>query len=313
MQNGLHAAVARAVGRKAQVTRKYLVVGWRERRGSGGGGGVAGRTDHRVVDLAGGQENLALHSNVQRWRGLRSADGHIGQDIAIFRNQGHFQAVDRRNVHAQSGVDEAHQHVSGGSRGSDGSRRGSHGRFIERLAIHQEIHRSVIDRCGITGMGRAAGDRPLRGGGGGRDGARARSGSACSRWASGRGFQELLDRRILCGIDFAQQQRNTGVVADGVGYTGRRSRRGGTCISGTRAERGTASRGGRIDNQNSIQTHGALNGRIGSCLDQVGSWFERGPAIGLRSRAGGRFSNKRSYARSLGRRRERRTVGDRPG
>jgi len=265
--------------------------------------------NHHVLGLARGHEHFALHARQAR------------QNVAVLGDQREagnrsgaagLRADDRRHVHPQAGVHQAHQNRAAG--GHRGRRRRVHrsGRrgLVESAAVDQIIQRRVVDGRWIAGLE----SRIRVAVGKNRIAAAAVQTRPHLGLAESRRPDRGLDRRVLDRIDFAQQQRNVGVVGHRRGGPDGRIRRRRRC-------------GGRIGHhQDPIQAHRALDRRVCAGLDQVGAGFQRWPASAANSPAqGGRrahrhFGGERLHASALNRRRPdasqrcaRRIPRDRPG
>ncbi len=273
---GLHATVALIVGRQAQLAVEHRI---------GGGGVVSGgdriasRLDRHVVGLASGQEYFGLPS------------GRTRQQVAVLGPQGHRGIDDRRHVHAQAGVDKAQQQLAvGGRRGRAGQRpqlgRTGNAGAIERNAVDQVVGRAVVDRRRVAGVVRR----------------RSRIAALAGLSAPDVGLRECFganrrcDRTVLHRVDFAEQQRQVGVI----GQCARRARVGA-------AGRSADDRSARHD-QHAVQAHRPLDRGVRAGLDQVRACPQVAP--GQRHRVPcGNLGTERLHPIRLHRGQERRVAG----
>ena len=180
IQVGLHAAVALAVGRQAELTIENRIARGRV---------IATnhlRTDRDVMRFTGSEKDFALYARIAR------------QHVAVFRKDRGLQPDDGRDVHAQAGVDVAQQHFA--ARGHDRSARGGwrqhrRGRgsdvaAVKGNAIHQVVTRRVVDRGRVAGMHR-------------RIAALARQTHPRREFGETAGAHGGVDRSILHRIDLA--------------------------------------------------------------------------------------------------------------
>src|SRR4029077_14487423 len=86
LQDGLHTAIARSVGGKAQLTIKELVSARSKCSGSRGWRPIIWGVDHDVVHLAGCEEAFVLHPDGEVRCCFGGAQSNVGKNVAILRD-----------------------------------------------------------------------------------------------------------------------------------------------------------------------------------------------------------------------------------
>src|SRR5882762_6161958 len=137
----LHTTIALVVRGDAQGAVEHRI------RGTGKGCADNRWLHKNIEDLAGGQKYFALYLGT-RWdsRIFGNPQGHIGLNVAVFRDQRKIQPNRGWNVHPRTGVHKAQQDVTASSgsyrarNGNGGCRRGV---LAECHAVHEIVKRGV--------------------------------------------------------------------------------------------------------------------------------------------------------------------------